>query len=221
LGDIAYPPRVSTHDDEFQNFRQYDDSGYSTKTVRSSAFSDFDDEDTTTEDRTESTRWHGGLDFGLLVLRLGLGGTMGAHGLQKVFGLFGGPGIDGFTKTLAAYGFHDQLTVLSWVTGISELAGGALLVLGLFTPLGAAAVLGVTANIVYAKIHGGFFIGQQGKGFEYELFLAVAAFSLLFTGPGRVAIDVHTPWRRKPVPFGIAGLILAGAATAAVLYTFR
>lgn len=167
-----------------------------------------------------TTRWHGGLDFALLVLRVVLGGTMLGHGLQKLFGLFGGPGIGGFAEALSStFGFTGYTTLLSWITAFTETAGGVLLVLGLFTPLAAAGILGVTATIVYVKFDAGFFAAQQG--FEYELLLAATAFALLFTGAGRLAFDVHTPWRRKPMPYAVVGLLLAAAASVVILILFR
>jgi putative oxidoreductase len=174
------------------------------------------------EDRPKpvETKWHGGIDIGLLILRVMLGGIMGAHGLQHLFGAFGGPGVGGFARVLSGFGYTSQTTLLSWITGISELAGGLLVIVGLFTPLGAAALLGVAANIVYAKFRGGFF-ERQGQGFEFELLLASVALTLLCTGSGRVALDANTPWRKKPWPFGLLGLLLAAAASVAVIVLFR
>lgn len=170
--------------------------------------------------RAPDAKWHGGLDFGLLILRVVLGGTMGAHGLQHLFGLFHGPGIAGFARFLGAFGFTSQTTLLSWITGLSEVLGGVLVVIGLFTPIGAAALLGVAVNIVYAKWHGGFFEGQ-GDGFEFELLLAAGSLALLFTGSGRLALDVNTPWRRRPVPIGLLFLLVAAAASVLVIVLFR
>jgi putative oxidoreductase len=163
---------------------------------------------------------HAGVDFGLFLLRLVLGGTMVAHGLQKVFGLFGGPGINGFAESLRGFGFHGQVTVLSWVTGISELAGGALLVFGLLTPVAAAALLGVAANAVFVKWGNGFF-ASPGGGFELELVLSVLAFSFLFTGPGRIALDRGRRWYTYAPAFGLIGLLFAAGATAAIIVLYH
>ncbi|WP_020671105.1 DoxX family protein [Amycolatopsis nigrescens] len=207
---------MSIHDEESKNRGMFDDTASST--AQTTVIPDLGAEP---DERADTpTRWHGGLDFGLLVLRVVLGGTMGAHGLQKIFGLFNGPGIDGFAKVLEGYGFTSQTTLLSWVTGLTEIGGGGLLVLGLFTPLGAAGILGLTSSIVYVKAHTGFFNGA-GVGFEYELLLGTVALVLLFTGSGRLALDVNTPWRRKPLGFGIFGFLLAAAAAVLVLVLFR
>src|SRR3954451_13482554 len=138
------------------------------------------------------SRWsdeNGGLDFGLLVLRLMLAVAMGAHGLMQVFGLFGGPGMAAFGTLLRGYGFSRNLEFLTWLTGITEVAGSVLLVVGLFTPLAAAALLGVGISAVRAKWAGGF---AGGAGFELEITLAAIAFALLLTGPGWYALDRHT-----------------------------
>ncbi|WP_197320919.1 DoxX family protein [Saccharomonospora sp. NB11] len=187
----------------------FDDSGFTTP-------DDLAGGEQETERPAESL--HGGIDFGLFVVRLMLGGLMIAHGLQK-FGLFDGPGIDGFAQMLTQLGFKDQTTVLAWVTAVSEVGGGALLVLGLFTPFGAAAVLGVLANAVYVKFENGFF--AAAGGFEFDLLIAVVAFALLFTGAGRVSIDKNTPWRRKPWPLGLVSLVIAAGLTAALIVMFR
>ncbi|MEU8635035.1 DoxX family membrane protein [Amycolatopsis sp. NPDC048633] len=171
------------------------------------------------DDRADEPR-QGGLGLGLLILRLALGVTMGAHGLQHLFGLFGGPGIGGFARVLETFGYHKQTTLLSWITGITELGGGVLVVVGLFTPLAAAGLLGVMANAVYAKFHGGFFEGQ-GQGFEFELLLGATALSLLFTGSGPISLERNTPWRRRPLPLGLVSLLLAVAAAVVVIVLTR
>jgi len=117
-------------------------------------------------------------------------------------------------------GFHKQLTLLSWATGVSEVAGSALVIVGIFTPLGAAALLGVAASAVFAKFRGGFFVGQ-GQGFEFELLLAATAFSLLFTGAGTISLERNTPWRRRPLPLGLVSLLLAAAASVVVIVLTR
>jgi putative oxidoreductase len=161
--------------------------------------------------------WHGGADLGLFLIRLVLGGIFIAHGCQKLFGAFGGPGIDGFANMLTSNGFRDA-RILSWVTGGTELAGGGLLVLGLFTPLAAAGVAAVVANVVLLKWHSGFFIP---KGFEYELALAGVAAGLAFIGPGRAALDNGRYWYRHPLASGFICLVIAGGAAAAIYFGLR
>jgi putative oxidoreductase len=209
---------VTTHSDDYGRRSLLTDSGDRESEDQGTELTE--PEDRLAYDDARSARWHGGLDFGLLILRLVLGGALGAHGLQKVFGLFGGPGVNEFARILADHGYTSQTTVLSWVAGVTEIAGGALLILGLFTPVAAGALLAVTANVVYLTYREGFFLGG-GHGVEYHLVLGGIALALLFTGPGRISLDVNTPWRRRPVPFGIVGFVLAAAAMAIVLTRFR
>ncbi|NUT49638.1 MAG: DoxX family protein [Saccharothrix sp.] len=169
------------------------------------------------DDERRPFGWTAGADIGLLVLRLALGGAFVMHGLQKVFGLFGGPGIDGFTRYLQSAGFREP-RILAWVTGVTELGGGALLVLGLFTPLAAAGVLGVMANVIALKYKGGFFAPE---GVELEVAYAAMAFAALFAGPGRAALDYNRSWFRHPLLSGFICLVVAAGATAATLYVFR
>lgn len=203
-----------------------DDAGYSS----SSAPTTFIPEVGTDEDEFDRPKpgWHAGADVGLLVLRLALGGAFILSGVQKLFGLFGGPGIGGFADELGQSGFT-QTTLLAWVTGVSELGGGSLLVLGLFSQLGAAAILGVMANVLYFKITGGATFVGKGTGnvlaakgpLELETIYAAVAFALMFTGPGRVSIDRPTPWYRHPGTVGFISLLLAAGATAVTLFVFR
>ncbi|MBW4716589.1 DoxX family protein [Saccharothrix obliqua] len=171
-------------------------------------------------------RWTGSADLGLLVLRVALGGVFLGHGAQKVFGVFGGPGIDGFAAELEALGYRSA-GVFAWVVGITELAGGGLLVLGLFTPLAAAGVLGVMANVVAIR-YGGQLIPPDGArrflnpdGVEQQVAYAAMAFALLFAGPGRASLDNNRPWFRRPLLSGILCFLLTAGATATTLLLFR
>lgn len=172
-----------------------------------------------------TTRWHAGLDFGLLILRVAVGGTALLHGLYR-FGMFGGPGMDGVANGLAANGFTSQSTILAYLLAVTEVGAGGLLVLGMFSPLAAAAILAINATAVYVHREIGYFPlvqvdGAQLPGYAFPLMTGAAALTLLFTGPGRIGIDVATTWRRKPVPFGIVGVLLAAGAAVAVLVLFR
>jgi|GEM_PF-97601 len=232
-GHSGYPTRMTTHDDEYGMPQSPAGSGSGSgfgatggaSATDASAMLGTSQSEQRSGGESDSgqqptERWHRGLDLGLLVLRVVLGVTMFGHGMQKLFGLFGGPGLDGFADALGNnFGFTDHTTLLTWITALTESLGGLLLVVGLFSPLAAAGILGVAASAVYVKFSGGFF--GPPAGFEYEFLLATCAFALLFTGPGRLAIDVHTPWRRKPVPFGLSGLVLAAAGCVVILILFR
>jgi len=107
--------------------------------------------------------------------------------------------------------------IMAWVAGGSELVGGALLIVGLFTPLAAAAILGLLANVIVLKWKIGFF----APGYELELILAAGAFALLFAGPGRVSLDRPTPWFRRPGLSGFIFLIIGAAVAIVFLFVLR
>ena len=162
--------------------------------------------------------WNGGTDIGLLLLRLGIGGVVFAHGAQKVFGLWGGTGIAGFAANLEGLGYQ-QATTLSWVTGVTELVAGAFLILGLLTPLAAAAVLAIMINAVLLKLGNGFFVtGPKGSdAIELSLVLGLGAACLVLTGPGRIALDNGRAWHRRPASWGVLALVI-GVAAAVLVY---
>ncbi len=175
------------------------------------------DDDQYSDTRRLGSAWHGGADLGLLVLRVVVGGLVGMYGLQHLFRLFHGTGIDAFAKFLQTAGYHYP-TVMAWVGGGAELVGGALLVLGLFTPAAAAAVLAVVSNVIVLKWPVGFF---AANGYQFQFVLAAGAFALLFAGPGRVSLDRPTPWYRHPVGNGFTFLIIGAAASVCVLIFLR
>ncbi len=161
---------------------------------------------------------NGGADLGLLILRVGLGGLFVLHGAHKLFPQLGGPGPQGFAQMLQQMGFQ-QSSVLALVTGGIELGAGALLILGLFTAFGAAAILGEMATVVALKLDHGFFASQGGP--ELEAALGVVALGLMFAGPGRAALDNGRVWYRHPVVTGFLALLIAGGAAAGVLLGFH
>jgi putative oxidoreductase len=125
-------------------------------------------------------------DLGLLALRLTLGAVFLAHGAQKGFGAFGGPGLAGTAGFIGSLGLHpERFWALAAVGG--ELAAGTLFVVGFLTPL-AALLVAATMGVAIAKVHGpkGFF--AQNGGYEYNLVLLIAAATIALTGPGAFAL---------------------------------
>jgi len=153
----------------------------------------------------------GTLDLGLLILRLAVGGTLLAHGLQKLTGVWNGPGLGGYRDQLVDSGF-DHARALATAGAIGEVAGGALLILGLLTPVAAAVVLAVMINawcLKQSMVPGLEYFAPDG--IEYETLLGAAAAAIVLTGPGRISLDGRRKWATRPY-VGSAVVLIVGAA---------
>lgn len=112
---------------------------------------------------------------------------MFAHGAQKLFGWFNGPGIEGLSQGFEGMGLKPAKPK-ALIAGASEAGGGALIALGLLTPVGAAALIGVMRQAVETvHLDKGFF-NTEG-GYEFPLLIAAAAAALVATGPGTWSLD--------------------------------
>jgi putative oxidoreductase len=161
----------------------------------------------------------GTLDLGLLVLRLGLGALLIVHGLQHAFGLWGGPGLDGWEDKLTAMGFQYG-DILTYVTTGGQIAAGVLLLLGLFTPVAAAGALAYLVTGLLAEMMAAHEEARLSTfftdGHETKVILVCAAAALVLTGPGRYGFDAGRGWARRPfIGSFIALLVGVGAGVAA------
>ncbi|MEU2432577.1 DoxX family protein [Streptomyces sp. NPDC007861] len=154
-------------------------------------------------------------DVGMLLLRLAVGLIMAGHGAQKLFGSFGGPGLEATGKGFAAMGYEPGVFFAA-LTGISELLGGLGLAVGLLTPLAAAAVIGVLMNAM--SVAPQLSLWPAGPpSFAYPMLLSVAALTIAAVGPRRLSLDAFFPWRDGGwVPMAFA-LLLGGLGAALVL----
>jgi putative oxidoreductase len=153
-------------------------------------------------------------DLALLIFRLGVGTTLAAHGTQKLFGWFGGGGVEGTAQGMAAMGFlpAKQSAVLA---GVGETAGGVALALGLATPVGGAAAASTMAAAGAVHHPAGFFATQGG--FEYTGVLALAGAAVAISGPGRWSLDTLLGDRLNRPWMGPVALAVMGAASAGVI----
>jgi putative oxidoreductase len=135
-------------------------------------------------------------DLGLLALRLVLGVVFLFHGSQKLFGWFGGYGIDGTAGFMESIDlpFPVASAVLS---GAVELLGGLALATGIGQRL-LSVPLAFTMLVASFMAHGGAFAAGNG-GMEFTLTLAVASAALGLTGPGRFALRFRLSEALEPV----------------------
>jgi len=129
-----------------------------------------------------------------LLVRLALGIVFIAHGGQKVFGWFGGPGLKATIQTFQQYLKVPPAATV--VAALIELLGGVAMVVG-FLVRPAAVGLIVVMLVAIAKVHArnGFFINfsntpGKGHGFELNFVLIAMALSILIGGAGALSIDV-------------------------------
>lgn len=125
--------------------------------------------------------------LGAFVLRVPVGIIFAAHGAQKLFGSFGGYGLEGTGQFFASVGLHPGY-LMALLAGLVEFFGGLALVLGLLVRPAAAALAFAMLIAVFAVHLGNGFFADKG-GYEYALALFAASLSLLFAGGGRYALD--------------------------------
>ena len=158
------------------------------------------------------------IDAALSVLRVALGVVFIAHGYNHVFG---GGKIAGTARWFESLGMRPG-QLHAWTASLTELGSGALLVLGLLTPLACAGIVG-TMVVAWITNHrrNGFFIFRPGEGYEYVMTLTLVALALAGLGGGQWsldnALDVFQPggW----LGLGIAA-VAGGGGAAALLAVF-
>ena len=158
------------------------------------------------------------LSVGLFVLRVVVGLTVAAHGAQKLFGWFGGPGIPGFRVWLA------QMNVKPagpWAVGaaLAEFAGGLLVAGGFLTPIAALAVCGSMLSAIFL-VHWTKGFWNMNGGYEFPLVILAAMVGLALSGPGAISFDsiakVALP---EPVTLLVAGALVVLGVAAALIST--
>jgi putative oxidoreductase len=155
------------------------------------------------------------MDAGLLILRVVVGALFAVHGTQKLFGWFGGYGVEGTAGFMGSLRYRNpRLAALS--AGVFELGAGLFIVAGFLTPLAAAAVIGVMINAIVTVKWSQGLIG----GYELDVLYALSALGLAFTGAGRYSVDAAFGWELAGTPWGLVALGL-GVVIATVVLASR
>ena len=119
-------------------------------------------------------------------LRLAMGVAFIGHGLQKVLGSFGGPGLKQFTSFPAPFSFMRPAALWMGAAAFAELIGGLLVVLGLFTRLGAFLIVCVMLTAILGVLWPRFFAPE---GMELAVAFLGIALALLVLGGGQLSVD--------------------------------
>jgi putative oxidoreductase len=128
-----------------------------------------------------------GLDFALLIMRVVTGLLFIGHGTQKLFGWFGGGGLEGTAQFFRKVGVRPA-KFWALLAGLSEALGGLGLALGLLTPLAAAAIIGVMLTAMI-KVHWQQGIWNTEHGIELPLVYTIIALVVGLVGPGAYSLD--------------------------------
>lgn len=145
----------------------------------------------------------------LLIIRVVVGLTLVAHGTQKLFGWFGGPGYAKLQKGFKAQGYRPvQLWAALVILG--EVGGGLSLAFGFLTPLGAAGALGAMVMAIKTHWKKGFF--NSKGGYEYPIALLAMSLALGVAGAGAYSLDslfgIALPQPQLFVVLALAALIV-------------
>jgi putative oxidoreductase len=149
------------------------------------------------------------MTLGRLIARVTIGGLFVGHGTQKLFGWFGGPGVDGASQMMRKLQLHPPRRN-AVAAGAAETTAGILLALGALTPVAGALV---TSTMVTAirKVHGPNGPWTQNGGYEYNLVLIAVMAALIESGPGSPSVDRALGIEAKGIGWAL-GAIAAGAA---------
>ena len=123
----------------------------------------------------------------LLPIRLGVGAIMAAHGAQKLFGWFGGHGLEGTGQFFAENLGLKPGILMAALAGGTEFFGGLLLLVGLLTRIAGVSLAGTMAVAIATTYHGVFF--AQNGGIEYPLVLLLVSLTFVIAGGGAFSVD--------------------------------
>lgn len=159
----------------------------------------------------------------LLLLRVVIGLLFVGHGTQKLLGWFGGHGLEGTGGFMASLGYRPG-RLHAFAAGMAEAGGGALLALGLFTPLAVAALIGVMVNAI-GSAHWDNGLWVTNGGFEYPLVLCAAFAAVGLVGPGSYSVDralerLNGTWHVWGLGWGLVA-IAVGLCSGALLLATR
>ncbi len=144
-----------------------------------------------------------------LIVRLAQGSLMVGHGAQKLFGSFGGPGLEGTSGFMEMLGLRPG-RLWAYLAGFSEFGGGVLTALGLLNPLGPLAVI-ASMSMATRKAHWGKPIWVTEGGAELPVLNIAISTALMIREPDKYSLD-RVLGIRLPTwlgPLGLAGVLLA------------
>ena len=154
------------------------------------------------------------MKFGLTLLRAIIGVLFVGHGTQKLYGWFGGHGIEGTAGFFESIGLKPGRKHAT-AAGLAEAGGGALLALGFLTPAAAASLIGVMSTAIRTvHIKNGPWVTEGG--YEYNLALIAVLVALADVGPGHVSVD-HALGTEVKGPVVALLTLAAGIGGAALL----
>ena len=139
-----------------------------------------------------------------LIIRLILGALFIGHGTQKLMGWFGGYGPEGTGQFFESIGLRPGKRN-AVAAGVSEAAGGALIALGLLTPVGAAMITGSMATAIRTA-HAGKGPWVTDGGWEYPLVIIATMFALTEAGPGPLSLDRLLDSEKSGIAWALAAL---------------
>ena len=150
-------------------------------------------------------------DLALAVVRVVVGLVLAAHGAQKVLGVWGGPGLAGWTQGVTRMGMRAPV-FWAWVSAFSELAGGIAFALGLLLPVVAAA-LTIQMSVAIVRAHWGKGFWNSKGGIEFPFTLGAIAAINGVVDPGAYSLD-----RALGLPAMGAGVFVVVLVVGAVAY---
>ena len=156
------------------------------------------------------------MNFGRLVARTVIGGLFVGHGTQKLMGWFGGPGLEGTTGMMQSLEMNPPRRN-AIAAGLAEAGGGALLFLGLGTPLASSALIGTMITAI-RKVHWSNGPWVTAGGYEYNLVLIAALLGLAEDRPGDVSLDRALGLEFTGARWSLVALALGAAASSATVW---
>ncbi|MFN2613362.1 MAG: DoxX family protein [Actinomycetota bacterium] len=155
------------------------------------------------------------MSIGILIMRVVIGLLFVGHGCQKLFGWFEGGGIEGTSRMFGSLGYHPP-RAMAILGGVGEAGGGLLLTLGMLTPFGCAAIIGMMVNAIGA-VHkkNGLWVSKGGS--EYPLVLIAVTTGIAFAGAGRYSIDGVFTLGLNGFYWGVLAFLLGFAGGVVVL----